>query len=126
MQVKKIAAGTAAAAALGCALFGVGSAVAQAKPHNPLPPIPSIPGGPPGHNHFGPPGQVMKGNPIVPGLTGVPPGHWRDPGFVGLPPVWRPVNWLDLGIYEPQPVVWDPGVNSWGIWWNGGFIAFAA
>ena len=129
MQIKKPAAGTVTAAAMGLALFGATTGVAQAKPHNPLPPVPGIDDvwhGPPGHNPYGPPGQVMQGNPVVPGLTGVPPGHWGDPVAFGLPAVWRPWNWVDLGILEPQPLVWNPGSNAWGIWWNGNFIGFVA
>ncbi len=126
IDVKKIVAGAVAAAALGFAAFGA-TGVAQAKPHNPGPGDDIwVPGDPPGHNPFGPPGQVMQGNPVVPGLTGVPPGHWNDPVWAGLPPVWRPVNWLDLGIRDPQPLVWNPGANSWGIWWNGHFLGYAA
>ncbi|MBX7435324.1 hypothetical protein JDV09_24955 [Mycobacterium sp. Y57] len=131
MQIKEFATGAATVAALGCAALGIGSGVAQAKPHNPLPPIPVPgdpiwwnPGGPPGHNPFGPPGQVMQGNPVVPGLTGVPPGHWNDPVSVGLPPLWRPANWVELGIEVPQPVVWNPDANRWGIWWRQIWIPF--
>lgn len=128
MQMKKIAASAATAAALGFAAFGAVSGVAQADPDYPAPPpIPGgpyvwLPGDPPGHNPAGPPGQVMKGDPFVPGLTGVPPGHWGDPVAVGLPPIWMPANWLELGIPGPLPVVWDAGANAWGIWWNDAFI----
>ncbi|MBX7451000.1 hypothetical protein GR927_23715 [Mycolicibacterium sp. 3033] len=121
----KFAAGAVTAAALGSAIVGVGAGIAQAKPGHGNDDI-WLPGDPPGHNPFGPPGQVKNGNPPVVGLTGVPPGHWGDPVRFGLPPVWRPVNWLDLGIRDPQPLVWNPGSNSWGIWWNGLFIGYAA
>lgn len=134
---KKLTTGTAMVAVLGFAALGAGQGVAQAKPDNPIPPIPGIPGvpgvpvpdvwlpgDPPGHNPFGPPGQVQKGNPVVPGLTGVPPGHWGDPVAVGLPPTWLPANWELLGIPGPQPLVWSVDAGNWGIWWNGAFIAF--
>ncbi|KGI69479.1 hypothetical protein MJO55_20900 [Mycolicibacterium rufum] len=120
-QFKKIAAGAVAAAALGSALFGVGAGVAQAKPGHGNDDI-WLPGDPPGHNPFGPPGQIKGG----PGPLAGPPGHWGDPVRLGLPPVWRPWNWVDLGIRDPQPLVWNPGSNSWGIWWNGLFIGYAA
>ena len=76
MTLKRLAAGAAMLGALGLGTIGAAS-VAQADPYNPC-------GygyhcgfnGPPGHNPFGPPGQVKHGNPYVPGLTGVPPGHW--------------------------------------------------
>jgi hypothetical protein len=131
MRLKKIAAGAVATAALGFSVLGAGSGVALAKPNDPAPgpPGPSpywVPGDPPGHNPFGPPGQVKNGNPYVPGLTGVPPGHWGDPGYAGLPPTWRPVNWFDLGIFEPQPVVYNPDALAWGIWWLDRFIPFVA
>jgi hypothetical protein len=123
MRLKKIVAGAALAGALSANAFGLGAASAQAKPHPgpPIPPIPVIPGNvgwlpgdPPGHNPFGPPGQVMQGNPVVPGLTGVPPGHWGE--------TWLPWNWVDLGIPGPLPVVWNPDLLDWGVWWADQFI----
>ena len=131
MHIKKITAGTAMVGALGFGALGFASGVAQAKPHYPVPPpipvVPEVwlPGDPPGHNPYGPPGQVKNGNPVVPGLTGVPPGHWGDPAYVGLPAVWRPGNWLDLNISVPQPVVFNADLGVWGIWWNAGFIPYA-
>ncbi|VEG54977.1 Uncharacterised protein [Mycolicibacterium aurum] len=124
-QFKKFATGAVVAAALGSTLVGVGAGIAQAKPGHGNDDF-WVPGDPPGHNPFGPPGQVAKGNPPVIGLTGVPPGHWGEPVRYGLPPVWRPYNWVDLGIRDLQPLVWNPGTNSWGIWWNGLFIGYAA
>jgi hypothetical protein len=130
MRIKKVAAGAAVVGALGFGALGIASGAAQAKPHYPgPPPIPVVPdvwlrGDPPGHNPYGPPGQVMNGNPVVPGLTGVPPGHWGDPVSVGLPPVWLPGNWVDLGIPVPQPVVLNADLGVWGIWWNDAFIPF--
>jgi hypothetical protein len=131
-QLKRMAAGAVAAAALGSAVFGIGAGVAQAKPgghghddfwvpggppgHGPL--------GPPGHDPWGPPGHGLAGPPGPPPWAGPPPNLWRDPVHFGLPPVWRPGNWLDLGIRDPQPLIWDPGRNSWGIWWNGFFIGY--
>src|ERR1700757_5498576 len=56
-------------------------------------------------------GQVMQGNPIVPGLTGVPPGHWAE--------TWSP--WA--GVPE-LPVVWNDGLLEWGVWWLDQFIPF--
>lgn len=134
MNLKKIAASATVAGALGLGALGFGSGVAQAKPHDPLPPFPPIPGDvawvpgvdPPGHNPFGPPGQVMQGNPVVPGLTGVPPGHWGDPTYFGLPATWLPLNWLELGIPGPLDVVWNPDLAAWGIWWAEQFIPFVA
>jgi hypothetical protein len=130
MNVKKIAAGAAMAGALGFSAVGFGG-VAQAKPHDPGPCVPWVdcwvPGvDPPGHNPFGPPGQVMQGNPWVPGLTGVPPGHWGDPTLVGLPPTWLPRNWIELGIPGPLDVVWNPDLAAWGVWWAEQFIPYVA
>jgi hypothetical protein len=117
MNLKKIAAGAAIGAALGFGAFG-GAGFAHAKPHGPDPCVPGIdcwvPGGPPGHNPFAPPGQVMQGNPPVAGLTGVPPGHWGE--------TWLPPNWGDLGIPGPLPVVWNPDLLAWGVWWADQFI----
>lgn len=134
MNLKKFAAGATIAGALGAAALGFGAGSAQAKPHPgpPMPPIPVIPvipvapadwvpGDPPGHNPFGPPGQVMQGNPVVPGLTGVPPGHWGEPWLYGLPATWLPPI---PGVTEPLPVLWDPDVGAWGVWWNDVFTPF--
>lgn len=130
MRLKKLAAGS-AIIALGFGALG-GAGFAQAKPHDPGPCIPGIdcwvPGDPPGHNPFGPPGQVMQGN--VPGadlaapeLVGVPPGHWGEPWLYGLPATWRP--W-DRGDIPFQPVVWNPDLVTWGIWWADQFIPFTS
>jgi hypothetical protein len=102
------------AGAFALGAFG-GAGIAQAKPHGPDPCVPGwCAGGPPGHNPFGPPGQVMNGNPVVPGLTGVPPGHWGEQ--------WLPPNWVDLGIPGPLPIVWNPDAVAWGVWWANQFI----
>src|SRR5882724_9311279 len=79
VNLNKVAACAAMSVALGFGAFG-GAGLAQAKPHDPFPCVGPggncwAPGDPPGHNPWGPPGQVMQGNPVVPGLTGVPPGH---------------------------------------------------
>jgi len=117
MNLKKIAAGAAIGAVLGFGALG-GAGFAAAKPHGPDPCVPWIdcwvPGDPPGHNPFGPPGQVMQGNAGAPGLTGVPPGHWGE--------TWLPPNWTDLGIPGPLPVVWNPDLLAWGVWWADQFI----
>jgi hypothetical protein len=124
MNLRTIAAG---AAIVGALSFGAlsGAGLAQAKPHGPDPCGPGNgcwhPGDPPGHNPFGPPGQVMQGNPPVVGLTGVPPGHWGNPWEFGLPATWRPFDRDDIPL---QPVMWNPDVLAWGIWWLGQFIPF--
>jgi hypothetical protein len=125
MNVKKIAAGATIATVLGFGALG-GTGLAQAKPHVPGP-CEMIaggwcPGDPPGHNPIGPPGQIMQGNPVVPGLTGVPPGHWGNPWEFGLPPTWAPIVG---GVRIPdQNLVWDPDFLDWGIWWMGQFIPY--
>lgn len=140
MRVKNFAAGAAMVGAVSLGALGFGHGIAQAKPHVPGPPpipvpgdwIPGDvdwnPGGPPGHNPWGPPGQVKHGNPVVPGLTGVPPGHWGDPTWVGLPSIWLPDNWVDLGIpnnIPGLPLVLNPnGDGTWGIIWNGVFVPY--
>jgi hypothetical protein len=111
MRLKKTAAvGAIAAALLGGAVAG--PSLAQAKPHDPcIAPGNNcwLPGDPPGHNPWGPPGQVMQGNPDVLGLTGVPPGHWGE--------TWAP--WI--GAPE-LPVVWNNDLLAWGVWWLDQFI----
>lgn len=122
-QLKTTAVGATAGTVIGAALiFGAigGAGVAQAKPQDQcnLPGgICWVPGDPPGHNPFGPPGQVMHGNgvpvegvPVPDDLVGVPPGHWGE--------MWRPG---DLNI-PLQPVVWNPDLVAWGIWWADQFI----
>jgi hypothetical protein len=94
------------AGALGLGTLG-GAGLAQAKPHGCD--VMGVNCWPPGHNTFGPPGQVMQGNPDVVGLTGVPPGHWGE--------VWSP--WA--GVPE-QPVVWNDDLMAWGVWWLNQFI----
>lgn len=126
VRIKKIAATTMMAGALGFAAFGAGSGFAQADPKwpGPNPPGPGhgdiwLPGDPPGHNPFGPPGQVKKDL-----FFNVPPGHWGDPAYVGLPPVWLPpIELLPNGIpglTEPLPLVFNPAAPGWGVWLNNG------
>ena len=139
MEIKKLAATTAMAGALGFAAFGLGNGLAQADPKFPGPPNPPgpgngevwLPGDPPGHNPFGPPGQVKK-QPTINGVPNpffnVPPGHWDDPAFVGLPGVWLPP--IELlpdgvpGLTEPLPLVFNPHVPAWGVWVNGVFVPY--
>lgn len=126
MNKKNIVAGTIVAGALGLGALGVGSGLAQAKPKwEPIPPIP-VPGdfvGPPGHNPWGPPGQVKKqefldieGVPVPNPFYGVPPGHWDDPVMFGLPAVWLPPD--IPGVTEPLGVVFNPDFGGWGVWAN--------
>ncbi|KUI32989.1 hypothetical protein AU196_11780 [Mycobacterium sp. IS-1742] len=129
MKIKTLAATSAMAGALGFAAMGLGTGVAQAEPNGPKPnpPVPGddvwLPGDPPGHNPFGPPGQVMK-DPAVgvaPNpLYGVPPGHWDDPAYFGIPTVWLPPG--IPGVTEPLRVVFNPAVTAWGVWVNDGLF----
>ncbi len=121
MRIKKVAATTAMAGALGLAAFGA-SGVAQADPKWPGPNPPGhddiwMPGDPPGHNPFGPPGQVKNDL-----FFNVPPGHWNDPAFVGLPVEWIPtIDLLPVGIPVPDaplPLVFNPAEGTWGVWLN--------
>ena len=129
MRLKKLAAGAAIAGALGSGALG-GAGLAQAKPHGPDPCGPGfncwLPGDPPGHNPLGPPGQV-KQDPFIDGvanpLYGVPPGHWGDPWLYGLPATWHPWDRDDIPF---QPVVWNPDLVTWGIWWADQFIPFTS
>jgi hypothetical protein len=143
LKIKNFAAGAAMVGALGLGAIGLGSGVVNAKP-NPGPPIPPIPvpgydawlpGDPPGHNPFGPPGQVKKQETIngVPNpFYGEPPGHWddvpleywgdvpqerwNDPGFFGLPAVFLPPD--IRGVTAPLPVVFNPATAAWGVFVN--------
>jgi hypothetical protein len=132
VEFKKLAATTAMAGALGFAAFSVASGAAHADPKWPAPNPPGpghgdiwVPGDPPGHNPFGPPGQV-KQQPLVNGvpnpLYNVPPGHWNDPAYVGLPINWiPPIELLPAGIpgvTGPLPLVFNPAVPAWGVWVN--------
>lgn len=122
MKIKKFAASAGLAAALGLGVLAIGNGAAHGdpKPWPVIPPIPSdggwLPGDPPGHNPWGPPGQVMK----QPGpFYGVPPGHWDDPVSFGMPAVWLPPN---VGVTIPLPVVFNPDFSGWGVWVNPGFF----
>lgn len=121
VRLKKTATGAVVAGVLALGALG-GAGLAQAKPHGPDPCVPGISCWPPGHNGWGAPGQVMQGNPVVPGLTGVPPGHWDKPWEFGLPATWRPFDRDDIPW---QPVVWNPDLATWGIWWLDQFIPFS-
>ena len=120
MKIRNIAATAAMAGALGLGALAVGGGVAQADPPHPWPPVPPIPGDnmwlpgdPPGHNPWGPPGQLMKD----PGpFYGVPPGHWDDPVAFGMPAVWLPPD-ID-GVTIPLPVKFNPDFPGWGVWVN--------
>lgn len=141
MEIKKFAASTAMAGALGLSAFALGSGLAQADPKPdipgpPKPPGPSIsswgPGDPPGHNPFGPPGQVKKQPEVVEGVPnpfeGVPPGHWDNPARVGIPDVWLPPLELrpDLpDLDTPLKVEWNAEANAFGVVLeNGVFVAY--
>jgi hypothetical protein len=110
---------------MGLGAIGLGSGNANAKPHNPGPPIPPIPGmgdwagGPPGHNPWGPPGQVKKWETIdgVPDpYQGVPPGHWDDRTGMMVPWVWLPPGIPD--VTQPLEVAWNEAATAWGVWMN--------
>ncbi len=71
--------------AFGAAAVGLGAGTAQADDdwYGDCGPYPcDVFQGPPGHNPFGPPGQVMKEQWLAPWVPnpvyGVPPGHWDD------------------------------------------------
>lgn len=121
MEIKKFATATAMAGALGIAALGAGSGLAQANPGPKWPGNDDIwtPGDPPGHNPWGPPGQVKKWDTLpgtVPGVPnpyeGVPPGHWDDPAYFGLPVTWDPDG---PGVVAPLPVNWYPDTGAWGV-----------
>lgn len=87
MNVKKLAATVIMTGALSVAAHGLGAGTAQADSngHGGCWPWPCDAfQGPPGHNPFGPPGQVKKDpflGPFPNPVYGVPPGHWDDRGF---------------------------------------------
>ncbi|OBB44614.1 hypothetical protein [Mycobacterium sp. 852002-51961_SCH5331710] len=139
MEIKKFAATTAMAGALGLSAFALGSGLAQADPGpnvpGPNPPGPVIsnwaPGDPPGHNPFGPPGQVKQQTTIagVPNpLENVPPGHWDDRVRLGIPDVWLPP--IDLrpdlpDLDTPLKVEWNAEANAFGVFLTDGrFVAY--
>jgi hypothetical protein len=94
MNLKKLAATAAMSAALGFGAIGLGAGAAQAdgNGHGCWPFPCDTFQGPPGHNPFGPPGQVKKerflpgplGVPVINPVYGVPPGHWDEE------PLWIP------------------------------------
>ncbi len=104
------------AGAVAASVLVIGAGAAQADPPGPPGP-PVIPGGPsgPGANVGGPDNPLPPGQGYQP-----PPGHLAQ--IDGVVPVWAPpapppppwAPWL--------PVVWNPDLPAWGVWWNGGFI----
>ncbi|BBY10138.1 hypothetical protein MMARJ_08780 [Mycobacterium marseillense] len=142
MRLNRIAASAAIAGALTSGALGVGAGLAQADPNGPnVPgpvPGPNVPGpGPvPGQNVPGPmPGQgvpicnagpgvncTAPGTPLPPGQNGFPPpGHYNDPIGYGLP-----ARWMPPGQPGDYPVVFNPGVNQWGVFLpDGQFVAYA-
>ncbi len=147
--MKKIAAGTAMAGALGLGIIGFGSGVAAAKPDNPIPnpPVPVVgdddhgnggstwdhgddwgngtigwtPNTPPGQNPLGPPGQVMH----EPFINGVPNPFFNvPPGHwddVVLPTTWQP----NLpGVTGPLNLEWNAQLNQWGVYVNSEFVPY--
>lgn len=174
-NVKKTAAGTAMAGALGLGLMGLGSGMAGAAPGVPGPPVPVppvpapnipvppvqipqvnipplpaipedledldvwdgpnvnpawLPGMPPGHNPFGPPGQVMKmqtlninGAEVPNPFYGVPPGHWGDLNYLNPENIeWLPPGFPD--VTAPLNLVWNADANQWGVFVGDQFIPF--
>jgi hypothetical protein len=120
MKLKKIAAGTALAGALGFGALGVGAGLAQADP--PWPPGPNVPG--PGWDHdngwrgdhdwrANHDWRADRGD-----WDGVPAdwnNFWGPPPWASVPPpapIWAP------GL----AVVWNPDVGGWGVWNSGIFI----
>ena len=90
MNLKSTAALAAVTGAMGLAAIGSGAGTAQADNgwHNRCWPFPCDTfQGPPGHNPFGPLGQVKKDawlGPFPNPVYGVPPGHWDEV------PLWWP------------------------------------
>lgn len=85
MNLKKFAATATMTGALSVAALGLGLGTAHADRgdgHNGCWPFPCDTfQGPPGHNPFGPPGQVKKDaflGPFPNPVYGVPPGHWDE------------------------------------------------
>lgn len=120
---------------------GLGAGIGQAAPGDPGPPAPPVPGPavpgpwmpgmPPGHNPYGPPGQVMK-MPVldVPGVGevanpyfNVPPGHWGDVGYVNPQNItWQPPGFPD--VTTPLNLVWNAAANAWGIFVDNVFVPY--
>jgi hypothetical protein len=77
------------------------------------------PGDPPGHNPFGPPGQIKNsptvGDDFTNPFEGVPPGHWDDQTLTGLPATFTPP-----GTTTALPVVWNPDANAFGVFTDDG------
>lgn len=143
MNLNKIAATAAMTGALGSAALGIGAGLAQADPDGngpgPNVPGPNVPGpnmpGPDVQNGQGPaPGMPIcnggpgvncnaPGTPLPPGQRGAPPpGHYNDPIGYGLP-----ARWMPPGQPGEYPVVFNPGMNAWGVFLpDGQFVAYPA
>lgn len=148
--LKRAAAGAAVVGTFGMGLAAFGGATAMAKPGNPgphpNPPGPGVtapanpgngngnggawvPGDPPGHNPFGPPGQVKKMPTLdLPGtgevtnpFFNVPPGHWGDPLYAGLPATWLPEG---FDLTDPLPLVLNPETLTWGVYVGDQFVPY--
>ncbi len=111
MKLRKTAAKATVLGVMAIAAAGVGSGLANADPHKPLPPWP-IPGPDlgPGANVAGPgtPWPPGHGGPMPQSYRGDVP-DWAPPA--PPPPYWAP--WL--------PVEWNWDFNAWGVYVNGGF-----
>lgn len=110
-----------------------------------------LPGMAPGHNPFGPPGQVSQmanltfrsalnvGNGLtIPAGTILPnpflnirPGQWASVNLASAFNATAPtaISWLAPGALTPQPLTWNPtgGVNgqgAWGVPVNGAFTPY--
>lgn len=104
-----------------------------------------LPGDPPGHNPFGPPGQVKKmptltiptaidlgeGNVIPAGtifnpnpFLGIPPGQWGDIDLLAIDPT--DISWIPegSGLTEALPLEWNVEAGAWGVAVNGVFTPY--
>ena len=86
------------ATVVGAIAVTAGAGLAHADPPGPPPPPPL----PPGQGYQPLPGRTAVVDDVVP--------VWAPPA--PRPPLWAP--WL--------PVVWNPDLPAWGVWWNGSFI----
>lgn len=87
-----------------------------------------LPGMPPGHNPFGPPGQVMH----WPTLQ-LPNGTVLNPNpFLNVPPgQWGALNPLDItwippagDMLTPVNLSWNAEAGAWGVTVNGAFVPY--
>lgn len=102
MKRRRLAARATLVGAMGITAAALGTGWAHADPSSPAPPPRPVPA-PPGRDFVPPPGHEgpMPEDAVVP--------MWAPPA--PPPPFWAP--WL--------PVVWNPDLNAWGVWWNGTF-----